>query len=293
MYTDFLATERIIVVDRIPDAKTLPNGAMMGYYSVTIPQVKMKLVPYQYLKEYRGMHETETGFTRQYMRTLPKRKIRKEEYYQYRVTRPPLYVRPAIVKDAIYVDLKAAYPSIYKKLGWITDYVRMKYWGVGDPLHYPYPMTWKAGRSFIVSGARHVQYGRHIYNGRIEVKKYMSPFSNPPLVSGVYDVLSMIARFAEYSLHACYWNVDGGIMHRKAADIFLPFIESIGLQASIKYEGKAVVMSSGYWKVGAHETKNYEASKPSKISSGDYIPVTKDEAEWIYKNFRSIAERQK
>ena len=283
---------RVYIVDSMPDPKDLPNGSLLGYYSVTLPN-KNKLVPYQYAKDWKGQVDTETAFTRMYVKTLGKRIVRREEYLGYRISRPPLFVRPAFLDHGVYIDIKSAFPSIYKYLGWKTDYVRCKYWGVGDPLHYPFPMSWKAGRSYIISGSRHVQYGRYVHNGRVEVKRYMSQFSNPPLVAGVYDVLSMIARFSQYSLQCYYWNVDGGIFKAGTEDVLLPFLESIGLEGKVKYEGKTVVLTTGYWKVGTHETVNYSASRPSRIMSGDNIPVDKEQAEWIYKQFKKITERNK
>jgi hypothetical protein len=209
------------------------------------------------------------------------------------MARPPLFIRPGFLEHGVYIDIKQAYPSIYKYLGWQTDYVRSKYWGVGDPLIYPFPMTWKAGRSYVISGARHLQYGRYVDNGSVKTKKYMSQYSNPPLVAGVYDVLSMIARFSQYSLQAYYWNVDGGIFKAGAENVLIPFLESIGLEGKVKYEGHTVVMTSGYWKVGDKKTINYQNNRPSRIMKGDYIPVDKNDAEWIYKQFKKITDGSK
>lgn len=283
---------KIYIVDTLPKPSECPNGSLLGYYSVTLPN-KNKIIPYQYLRDWEGQIDTETSFTRAFLKSLGKRKVRREEYWGYRIARPPMFVRPGIIENGVYIDIRQAYPSIYKYLGWNTDYVRGKYWGVGNPLHYPFPMKWKAGRSYVVSGSRHVQYGRYIDSGTVKVKRYMSQFSNPPLVAGVYDVLSMIARFSEYSLRCLYWNVDGGIFREEAVNILLPFLESIGLEGRVKYQGHSVVMTSGYWKVGNHKTVNYANNKSSRVLSGDYIPMTKDEAEWVYKQYRKITERNK
>lgn len=282
----------IIRTNTMPPPEVLPNGTTYGYYSVHIPK-EGKYVPYQYAKEIDGVFDTETSFTRQWIKSKGKRIIRRAEYNHYRATRAPLHVYPSVLDDAVYIDIVSAYPSIYKFLGWKTDYIRGRYWGVGENMPYPFPMSWKAGRSFVVSGARHMQYGRYVYNGKIKVKPYISQLSNPPLVAGVYDVLCMVARFARYALRSVYWNVDGGIMPRPAADILLPFLETIGLEGRIKYEGRATVLSSGYWKIGGHETLNYQSDKKGYLHSGDFNPVTKEEAEWIYKNFRAISERNK
>lgn len=283
-------SKKIEVVDCLPKPQDLPDGSIYGYYSVTLPKGK-KLIPYHFIKQVGENLDTETAFTREFLKSLGRRKVRQAEYFGYRLSRPPLFVRPSIMEDAVYIDLKCAFPSIYKSIGWNTDYIRGQYWGVGDPLIYPFPMEWKAGRSYVVTGARHIQHGRYISKGIVKTKPYLSQFSNPPLVAGVYDVLGCIARFAEYAMQGLYWNVDGGIMPLKALDIFIPFVESLGLKAAIKYTGRAVVLSSGYWSIGSHETKRMEAGKSSRIHKGDYIGIDKEQAEWIYKNFKKIAER--
>lgn len=302
MSTDFHPSEvkikdgqhgkKVNIIDVMPKAEELPDGTTVGYYSVSLPTGE-KYIPYQYAKTHEGMTDTETSFTRQWLRTKGKRIIRRAEYLHYRSTRTPLYVRPSILDDAVYVDIVSAFPSIYKFLGWKTDYIRGRYWGVDKPMPYPFPMSWKAGRSFVVSGARHLQYGRYVNKGKIEVKPYISALSNPPLVAGVYDVLSMVARFSQYALNAVYWNVDGGIIPAMGAEILIPFLQSIGLEARIKYDGKATVLSSGYWKIGGHETVRYQQNKPGYAHAGDFIPMTKEDAEWVYKNFQRITERNR
>ena len=128
------------------------------------------------------------------------------------------------------------------------------------------------------------------YRGKIETKPFISAYSNPPLVSGVYDVLCAIARFATYALHAIYWNVDGGIIPAEGIELFTAFVESMGLQARAKYTGQAIVMTGGYWKVGKHETVNYKANKNSRIIGGDYNPLDVAMSEWVVKRFQRIAE---
>lgn len=308
MYTDFQASKAhwcdgakvlpsqggkiLIQVNCMPKPEELPNGTTYGYYSVNIPQ-EGKYVPYQYIKSAGDIYDTETSFTRQWLKSLGKRRVRRDEYWNYRASRAPLHIYPSVMDDAAYIDIVSAYPSIYKFLGWKTDYIRGRYWGVGEKMEYPFPTSWKAGRSFVVSGARHMQYGRYVHDGKLKVKPYISQLSNPPLVAGVYDVLCMIARFAQYSLRSIYWNVDGGIMPRQAAEIMLPFLETIGLQGRVKYDGRAVVLSSGYWSIGGHATKNWTSNKGGRVHAGDFNPVDKDSAEWIYKNFRAITERNK
>ena len=281
--------KRVEIIDTLPKPETLPDGTIYGNYSVVLPS-KMKLIPYHSAVVLGDRLGTQTSFTREYMGTLGKRTIRREEFWSYLQARPPMTVKPCTLKDAVYIDIASAYPSIYKWIGWGSDYVRGKYWGVHDRIEYPFTMSWKVGRSFIVTGARHIQFGRHIHRGKVVTKPFISVYSNPPLVAGVYDVLCAVGRFATYATRAVYWNIDGGIMPAKAVPMFTAFCESIGLQARIKHQGDALIMTGGYWKIGGHETRNFQAGKKSNIIGGDYNPLDIPSAEWVVTHFKKLVE---
>ena len=274
---------KIKVIDTsIKDARLLPDGTVYGNYSYTLPN-KLKLIPFSFARHIGDYTETETGFTRIFMKSLPKRRYRKLQHDFMKFSRPPLYIRPSIIENAVYVDLVAAYPSVYKLIGWEVDYQRGKYLGINDSLEYPYNASWKVGRSFVVTGALPFQFSRFVKGGKIEMRRYYSQLANPSFVACVYDVLSMIGKFATYALDARYFNADGGIMRMEALDTFVSFVESMGLKARVKYMGKAVILSSGYWRVGSHQTKNMEKKQASGIHGGDYNYISVQDADWLYK----------
>lgn len=270
-----------IISRTMNDPALLPNGTTFGNYSYTLPN-KMKLIPYQYARRYQGHVETETGYTRVFLNSLPKPKFRKSQFASFRGSRPPLVVYPSIIEHAVYVDLRAAYPSIYKLTGWQVEYKRGDYLGINDSLVYPFPEGWKVGRSYVVTGAIPRQFSRIVKDGKIIVKPYYTELANPSFVACVYDVLGMIARFAVYALDARYWNTDGGIMRREAYDYLKQFTDSLGLEARIKYEGRSIILSSGYWQVGPHQTKRMQLGGRSEIRGGDYNSMSKEESEWLY-----------
>ena len=273
---------KIKVIDTsINDTSLLPDGTVYGNYSYTLPD-KTKLIPYAFARHIGDFTETETGFTRLFMKTLPKRRYRKIQHEYMKVSRPPLYVRPSVLENAVYVDLVAAYPSVYKLIGWNVDYLRGQYLGIEDSLEYPYDPRWKVGRSYVVTGALPFQFSRFVKDGKIEMKRYYSQLANPSFVACVYDVLSMVGKFATYALDARYWNADGGIMRAEALDTFVSFVEVLGLKARVKYMGKAVILSSGYWRVGAHATKNMENKRATNIHGGDYNSMSVQDANWLF-----------
>jgi len=112
--------------DFLPKPSELPNGTLYGNFSATLPQ-GIKLVPYQHLRFWGDQWDTETAFTRQFMRTLPKKKARKSTFISYMDSRPPVYTLPGYLPDAVYIDLTAAYPSIYRLWGWGLEYAQGKF----------------------------------------------------------------------------------------------------------------------------------------------------------------------
>jgi hypothetical protein len=281
-----LAKEDKDIVDILPSHKVLPNGCIVGTYSIRYPTGK-KLIAYHGTREFENIRETEAAFTRVFLKYLGKRIVRRIELDGFYLTRPPVFVKPVFLENAVYIDLRAAFPSIYSRVGWGVDYVRGKYLGVDRPLIYPFPSGWKLGRSYVITGARPYQFSRFTYNGQIKTKPFPSPFSNPPLVALVYDVLSSIARFAVEVANCPYWNIDGGIIPMERLPIMRALFDVMGLDFSIKANGNALVINAGYWAVGTKQTARFSQGMKSKNWEGDKIPLDKKDAEWVIKRFSS------
>lgn len=269
-----------LVIDFLPKPASLPNGSTYGNFSVVTPR-GVRYVRYQALRDWQGETDTETEFTRRFLRTLPRRLCRKNQRAGFDLSRPPLYVRPCALEDAAYVDITSAYQTFYSRFGWKVEYLRGRYLGLAEPLLWPYPQSWKIGRSYVVSGARPLQQGRFVRDGKLIFRAYRSPFSNPPLVAAVYDALSALARLAVYSFGAKYWNIDGGIMPAWKAKIFIELLASWRIPAKVKYSGQACIYSSSHWGIGEHTTARIEAGKPPRKIITDHIPLTPKEADWF------------
>ena len=269
------------IVDFLPDIKDLPNGTRYGMFSCVTPQ-GVRYVKYNALREWEGEKDTEPAFTRAFLHTLPKAKCRKSQRAAFESTRPPLYVRPGFVENAVYIDMRSAFPSIYSRLGWRVEYLRGKYFIPTEPLLWPYPQSWKVGRSYVVTGARPQQSSLYVYNGKLCSTTHRSAFSNPSMVCAVYDTLSAFARLATYSFDASYWNIDGGIFEEKRGLAFARILEELGFDARIKHSGAAGIFSAGLWYIGKHTTK--KAEKPgvrTRPIYGDRIPINVKNSEWL------------
>lgn len=268
------------VVDFLPALETLPNGTRYGIFSATTPR-GLRYVRYQALREWEGVKDTEPAFCRDFVKTLPRVNCRKEQRAGFEDSNPPLYTRPGTLSEAAYIDLKAAYPSIYYLTGWGVEYLRGKYLiPARDRLIWPYPQSWKIGRSYVVTGARPRQTALIVADGKLKSFAYRPARSNPSLVALVYDTLAALARFAVYSLGCIYWNVDGGILPARAVECFVSVAAEIGLECRVKYTGSAYVFNSGLWGIGNHHTARAEAlNGKAHYTRQDNIALDAREAE--------------
>lgn len=287
---DMIRSAHVEIVDVLPKVDTLPDGTVIGQYSYRLPDGRV-LIPYQYKREWEDMIYTETGFTRRFLYSLPKVRIRKPEYLTYITARAPLYVRPGRMIDAVYIDIQSAYPSIYGLTGWEVNYVREKYVRTSDPLTYPFPMAWKIGRSYVVTGARAKQSRSFVRGGMVVSKPTVNPLSNPPFVALVYDTLAMVALFAVNAFRARYYNTDGGIFPQYIAQAYKDFLLSLGLVGREKWKGHAMVWSSGVWRVGAHTTKLRVDNLVRGVMGGNWIVMNERQAEWLYPRISALSER--
>lgn len=271
----------IEIVDFLPKVETLPDGTRYGMNSVCLPDGK-RILKYSAVREWEGVKDTETAFTRTFMKTLPTAKCRKSQRASFELSRPPLYVSPGPVSNAAYVDITAAYPTLYRLVGWRVEYLRGKYFAKTEPLYWPYPQKWKAGRSYVVTGARPRQVGCMVKGGKVRYSAYRSQFSNPSFVASILDSLAAVARLAVTAFGFQYWNVDGGIVPAYKAKFFIQTLEMFGISAKVKYSGDAFIFNSGYWYVGEKLTlpltKDGRAKRPA---IGDKIPLDDKQCEWL------------
>lgn len=160
--------------------------------------------------------------------------------------------------DAVYVDLRAAYRSIYRAIPtWDVRYFPGEYLGRG---HVPMPfesLRWltddPALRNGIVgiAGATHSRL--FLPNGRI-MRRGTWRVTN-------YQWALLILHYLQAVMHTTrnvfrpwvhYVNTDGAIVDRWVADRVLDLWREWGLEGRPKYSGLAVVDGVGAWKVGDH-----------------------------------------
>lgn len=269
-----------VIVDTMPKPQDLPNGTYYGTFSCKLPNGEVR-IPYHHKRDFENAVSTETGFTRAFLKSLPLKRYKRLDRELADDSRTPLYVRPAVIRDAAYVDIVGAYPSLYKLAGWDVEYRRDKWLGFSPPLLYPFPAAWKIGRSFVITGARPHFSTMRIYGGEIKMSRTYNPRTNPVLINFVYDTLNAIGRLAQAACRAVYWNVDGGIMPMRAVSAFSDILSTMGLSARVKYFGKAEVLSSGHWSIGDHQTQAWLSHKLSTMRRLDNNALTVRQSDYL------------
>lgn len=286
-----------LVLGMLPPPVECQDGTIYGNYSLMFPKgverpdgiVTRRAV---LSRAVRGLpntqiFDTETAFTRCWLRSLGPRKARKNQGEGFLKSRPPQYIRPSESNcESFYVDIAAAYHSVYSRLSWRVEYLRGRYFSNNsDKLVYPFPLEWKTGRSYVVTAALPAQK-RIVFGGKVSVYDTHNPYFNSPFVAAVWDVLSAVARFAVDVFHARYFNLDGAIVAEKDLYGYCEFLQSLRLPYKIKHQGFARVLNLGCWRIGDYSTARYE--QDSIVRARDEIPVTLEEAGWILARFERM-----
>jgi hypothetical protein len=165
----------------------------------------------------------------------------------------PLYLRPGVLKDGVYIDIQAAYFSIVNLFGWDVDYFPGK-WFVPGTTCEDFPMPdHKPARAMLVSmGLSHT--GTRWTGDHFEHYQTGNRHRNYGLWTFVQDILHAIAGYAE-RLGALYIHTDGYILPVGQSDILQDYIASWGLHSREKARGESLVLGFGNYVVGSNKTK--------------------------------------
>lgn len=232
-----------------------------------------------------GVPQTPPEIARDYLlcKYTEKRRHTKNQYTAINLPRShPRYCDPGRYADMAYVDLKSAYWSITRILGWDIDYYPGR-WLAKRSDNDDFPLAEnKIARNCLVSAG--LMSPSHVWTGEaIKRVKTHNPLINYDLWAAVNDVLHSIASIA-LEFGAVYINTDGYIVPRTLADSLINAIAEWGLNARIKGEGDADVYAIGSYKVGALTTKH----KPH-FALGMLNAVYTPDADWLKRRFAKFA----
>jgi hypothetical protein len=201
------------------------------------------------------------------------------------ILQPPLYVEPGETRgeDWGYWDIKAAYPSIYKRLRWGDEYVP-GLWARKSPAERPlndFPlMGHKLARNAVIGIARG---GRSSYykEGRLVKQIIMYGFRNMHLIAAIMHIMHDIAAHA-VRLGCRYWNTDGGILPTAAGEDLAGYgRDTWGLTIREKHKGRAVIQAPGDYRIGQKKTGTNARRPRPMVKINDPGPADKNRLVWL------------
>jgi len=187
-------------------------------------------------------------------------RITGEQLNIFNEKQPPMLAFPGRYSDMAYVDLKAAYWSIMRVMGWGVDYFPGLWLAKKDDVKdFPFP-DYKLGRNALVGVGILTGEARVFWQGQYQTRKVGSRWANSNLWGLVQDVLHSV-MWAAVDCGAVYVNVDGAIMPAKRAEEFQDFCAWNSLTAEVRAEGDAIITGVGRYQVGDKKTRT-PASTP-------------------------------
>ena len=252
---------RVAVLARMPDFHTIPEPVWLGHFSWSTTKTKERWLKGNTVVDMGFGAQTPGDVVRDYLDFyFPSRQRaygKEADFYRTKIS-TPLYLRPGILVDGVYVDIKSAYFSLVNLVGWNVRYKPGSWISPGRPC-YDFPLANDTRRIAKSARACLVSFGLHrkstFWNGsKIVERNTRNNHVNYGLWHVCQDILHAIATVA-VSLNAVYIHTDGYILPSGNAEVLEDYIRSWGLRTGRKGQGPTLVFGFGNFRVGNHETK--------------------------------------
>lgn len=285
------------VLDRFPVFSALPGYTYLGSFSWSAPAYGWRrIVTHAALVEsWSVIPQTPTEITRDYLRYKYPRRLRATSEQARAITTkrlPPAYAEPGEYPDMVYVDLRSAYWSIVRMVGWDVDYFPGR-WLAAKSNVEDYPLANnKPARASLVSAG--ISTHTRVWTGsRLEWKASPKMGINFGLWALTQDVLNGIAADILTAAPSCrYINTDGYIIEERDLPRANDVISAWGLNWAVKGQGDCTISGLGIYSIGDRKTKTY-SHKPTPTYR--VMPVCADwlrtRMSWLKENERNRLSR--
>lgn len=214
--------------------------------------------------------------------------IQWKDFYEYNRRSMPLSAYPAKLEMGHYIDIRSAYWSILRAVGWDVDYMPGQWLKVKDDItvnDFPFSED-KMARNCLVSLAADGSRLMRIWDGeKMTSRKGGNGLVNKMLYCFVSDVLNGIADEC-LRAGAIYSFTDGFIVPDNKAGEIEQIIASWGLSSSFKHSGACEVKGAGAYKFDDFRTRKFD------IQTGHSIhKVNPQYAAWLKKRFHHFARK--
>lgn len=200
----------------------------------------------------------------------------------------PYYIPGPCSGFLVYLDLKAAYWTITRRVGWRCVYRPGRYLGKeGSVADFPWPGHRLARNSLVTASAPGVR--RILRDGKLTEESFRNPLLNYPLLHVVSDILHAVALDLVEKFRAVYVHTDGYIFASlKDAEDARDFLQAEwGLESFLRAAGPGLVKASGAWQIGREKTETFDVVhvKSDPVVSLREIPYR----DWLRRSFAALA----
>ncbi|WP_322510714.1 hypothetical protein [Chloroflexus sp.] len=282
-------------LNRAPlDAFARISPVILGACSAVVVFQNIRLVDRPALIHVNGVSETATSLARDYLRVKFGSGRSDGHHVPLEIRRSPEPFAPffcprAVASDQmVYIDLKSAYWTIVRRVGWLCVYRPGRYLGKdGSVADFPWPNHRLARNTLVTASAPGV---RRILEGKkVKEEKFHNPLLNFPLLHVVSDVLHAVAADM-IRLGAVHVHTDGYIFTSvEQAREAMRFLEAEwALRASVRLAGPGIVKAPGAWKIGVETTDTFHVV--SVYSEGVSNVREVRDIPWLRRTFRDLAK---
>lgn len=281
------------LLDRWPPMSEIDCECIIGSMVMTSQTTKQRWMLKHNAIPFAGTWVTSADLARSYLNVKFKDKKRRittiqwKDFYNTKRSMP-LSAYPVKFEMGHYIDIRSAYWTILRAVGWDVDYMPQQWLSVKDDLtvnDFPFAHD-KMARNCLVSLAADGSRTMRVWTGNeLHFRKAGNGLVNKMLYSLVCDVLNSVAD--ECLRHgAVYSFTDGFICADDKVGEIDQIIGSWGLSSSIKYSGECEIKGAGAYKFGTFATKKfYRQTGHGFHKVNPVYPV------WLKKRFSHFARK--
>jgi hypothetical protein len=250
-----------------------PDAVWIGAFSRSIPAKRWRLV-YAPVALFEGTTiSTPPQVARAYLDYKYPKQLRATgkqlEFWKPRRV-APMYTEPGFYRDEmVYLDLKSAYWSILKVIGWDVEYFPGMLVRRSSVADFPYPRNKIARNSLVTLGLPGT--GFMWKDGKL----ISTPHSwrvNLGIWSAVQDILQAIANEMILRCGAVYVNTDGYIIPADAVEVAYGIADEWRVTFTEKGRGRASVYGVGAYAIGERRVRSGKRMSPAYSNIRTFRP---------------------
>lgn len=275
------------IVTLFPSLYQLKETTLIGSFSWTGLTTHHRMINYPTSIRFFDQIITPGDAARDYLSIKYPKKLRctTSQYREFKTHRQaPLYSRPCTIPDADYVDLKSAFWSILKVIGWDVEYLPNKYLiSRSDVSDFPFPDNKLARNCLVTSGIVSQQRMWLFKQQELKLCTRGNTMANNVLYSCIMDILNCIASDA-VAVGAQYVHTDGYICASRDTPSLMSALAAWGLPSTVKRSGTATINAVGSYSIGSYQTRTrVQTARPTNAIQN---LVNKD---WLRERVRRLS----